>query len=217
MTEDKKLKPLAIKCSTSDCDNNLHCFHKSQRLSADQKQNWKKGACVYCGSQTVDWDRVKKRDITDVSNTVQSLRNEWIRNHFWEEDLSQRVIDNACRKGKSGLVAAIEKRIRQSVSKPKSENPWDGRQTTFDKKKESIITRGQHAIACCCRKCIEHWHGIPSEAPLSEADIQYFRQLILMFIEAKLPDLQEAPKKIPRGEEQPSKQPELKFNDKDRP
>src|SRR5579859_3828090 len=72
------LKPLDIKCTSADCDNNLHCFRKSRKM-----QNAERGKCRYCLADLVDWKRVHKRSIDDVSATFAELRKEFIRHHFW--------------------------------------------------------------------------------------------------------------------------------------
>jgi hypothetical protein len=205
MATKKTLKPLAISCGSADCENKLHCFHKSRRLSTEQKENWKKGICVYCATDTVDWGRVRKRNLADVNGTIRFLRCEWIRTFFWENELTQRIIDNACRSGRVAMETRVDRRLRSSVGLPRGQNPWDGRQTPFKGKGETIITRGQHAMACCCRTCMEQWHGIPADAPLSEEHIEYFKKLLLMFIDKRMPSLKPEPQKIPRQKKAPDR------------
>ncbi|SRR6266851_4015330 len=192
MAPKKKLEPLKISCNNADCDNNLHCFRKSRTLS-----KYPKGQCQYCGVNLVDWQRLHKLDLNDVQNTFKSLKYEWIRHHFWEEDLSQRLINHARRKGRMALEEAVEKRIRQSVAKPSSQNPYDGRQTPFEGDAQTIITCGQHAVACCCRKCIEYWHGIGEDAPLTQEHIQYLKKLVLMYVDERLPNLNKQGEYVP--------------------
>lgn len=192
MPTKKKLEPLKLSCNNADCSNNLHCFRKSRKLSS-----YEKGACQYCGAQLVDWPRLHKRELGDVQNTFRSLKYEWIRHHFWEGELSQRVISHARRKGRTGLETAVEKRIRQSVAKPKSQNPYDGRQTPFEGKGQTIITCAQHAVACCCRKCMEYWHGIPNDIPLTDQHVDYFKKLVLMYVDERLPSLKPEPEYVP--------------------
>ncbi|MGA2602975.1 MAG: DUF4186 family protein [Verrucomicrobiia bacterium] len=196
MTKKKELKPLAVSCGTADCENKLHCFHKSKRLSAAQKDNWARGLCVYCGADKIDWTRLRRRDPQDAKNTIVSLRNEWIRNHYWEKELTERVIGNARRCGRAAIEQRVERRIESAVGKPKHLNSWDGRQTPFKGKAETIITMGQHAMACCCRTCMLKWHGIPTDLPLSPEEIEYFKKLVLLFIDARMPKLNPQPEKI---------------------
>jgi hypothetical protein len=193
----KVLEPLKLSCNTADCPNDLHCFRKSKRLSKHPQ-----GRCQYCGEDLVDWPRVQKQDLTDVKNTFKSLKHEWIRHHYWELEFPKRVLNHAKRKGRVALDAAVEKRLRQAISLPKKQNPYDGRQTPFKGKAQTVITCAQHAVACCCRTCIEYWHGIPVDMPLSEEHISYFKKLVLMYIDERLPDLYAEPQAVPnlRGE-----------------
>ena len=208
MATKKKREPLKITCGSTDCGNNLHCFRVSKKMSEEQK-----GSCRACGARLVDWDRVHQRDFSDVSHTITSLKYEKIRHYFWELPLTQRITDHARRKGRTGMEEAVEKRIRQSVFRPKAENPYDGRQTPLEGDKETLITRGQHAVACCCRTCIEYWHNIPANLPLTDEQMKYFKKLLLMFIDDRLPVLKPDPEKIPRRKK-PTSQKELTLEDK---
>jgi hypothetical protein len=193
MSNQRKLEPLKISCDNADCTANLHCFRRSKKLSA-----FEQGRCQYCGAQLIDWSRIHKCDINDVENTFQSLKYEWIRHRYWHMDLSQRVINHARRKGRIRLEVAIDKRIRQSVGKPSSQNAFDGRQTPFEGHGATVITCGQHAVACCCRKCMEYWHGIPTDLPLTDEQLDYFKKLIMTYVDDRIPDLNPQPVDVPR-------------------
>lgn len=132
-----------------------------------------------------------------MKNTFKSLKHEWIRHYYWELEFPKRVLNHAMRKGRIALDEAVEKRLRQAVSLPKKQNPYDGRQTPFKGKAQTVITSAQHAVACCCRTCIEYWHGIPVDTPLSEEHVSYFKKLILMYIDERLPDLNAEPQAVP--------------------
>lgn len=192
MSKKRELKRLKISCSRAECDKNLHCFQRTRKMS-----KFPQGRCQKCGASLVNWGRVQKRDPTDVKNTFQSLKYEWIRHHYWEEPLTQRLINYSRRKGRRGLAVSVESRIRQSVGKPRSQLFRDGTQTPFEGSGETIVTRAQHAVACCCRKCIEYWHGIPVEKQLEEEHIAYFRRLVMMYIDDRLPNLANDGKHVP--------------------
>ena len=182
------LKPLTITCTASDCEANLHCFkfHK-QKMTVDQK-----GACRSCGIKLIDWKRVHKLDLSDAEYTVKALKNELIRHHNWHIDIDLRAINHARRKGKTGMRTATENRIRKYVAPA---NPVrDGRQTPLE---GNIIYYAQHATATCCRKCMEYWHNIPLGIELTENQIQYFVNLIMAYINDRLPNLTEAGEYIP--------------------
>jgi Domain of unknown function (DUF4186) len=45
----------------------------------------------------------------------------------------------------------------------------DGKQTPY---RGHPVFVAQHATACCCRGCLEKWHGIPRGHRLTEAECQ---------------------------------------------
>jgi hypothetical protein len=181
------LEPLDIKCTSSDCGHNLHCFIATTKMVSRNQ----KGACRSCGETLVDWARVHRKDPGDAANTFRMLKLEMIRHHFWHKEIDEKAVKHARRKGKAGIRAAIENRLRNSL---RAENPWDGRQTP---KEGNSIFYAQHATATCCRKCLEEWHDIPLDRELSEEEVAYLTELCVMFIGERLPDLTEAGEKIP--------------------
>jgi len=186
-----KLKPLEIKCSSTDCENGLHCFKQSGKKKVADPF----GQCHSCGADLVDWSRVQKRDLSDVNYTFLALKHELIRHYFWHIEIDQKAINHARRKGKSGMRDAAEKRIRQSVGS--AQHPREGRQTPKENSGNAIYY-AQHATACCCRKCIEYWHNIPIGRELTEQEIGYFTDLVMLYIEERLPILTENGEKVPR-------------------
>jgi hypothetical protein len=51
----------------------------------------------------------------------------------------------------------------------------DGRQTPM---RNHPVFIAQHATGTCCRGCLEKWHQIPQNIPLSEEQIEYVLQVI---------------------------------------
>lgn len=183
------LKPLKITCTSSDCNSNLHCFRATRKMKKLNRQ----GHCRSCGVQLVDWNRVFRRDLTDATYTFAALKLELIRHHFWHSEFDERALFHARRKGRLALADAAERRIRKSVA---SESPVrDGRQTPFE---GNVLYYAQHATASCCRKCIEGWHGIPQGRALSEEEVHYLTQLVLFFVDDRLPSLSAYGEKVPR-------------------
>src|SRR6266516_1647378 len=117
------LPPLEIRCTSSDCENGLHCFRQSQRLMMANRDR----QCRTCGVQLVDWKRVHKRNPDDAPYTFRTMKYELVRHHFWHLDIDQQALNHARRKGRVGMRLAAEKRIRKSVGP--AEPPFDGRQT----------------------------------------------------------------------------------------
>jgi Domain of unknown function (DUF4186) len=185
-TDRPVLAPLPLSCTRTDCEQGLHCFRESKR-----KATHPPGACRECGAELVDWERVQKRDPSDADYTFIALKHEWIRHQFWHADFDQRALNYALRKGRVGLREAAEQRIRSSVGKTTSR---DGRQTPW---KGNALYYAQHATACCCRRCIAYWHGIPEAEPLTEAQIAYFADLCLRYVFERMPSLPEAGSKVP--------------------
>jgi hypothetical protein len=183
-----KLEPLDITCTSSDCAQGLHCFKATKKMLARNEG----GKCRACGADLVDWKRVHKKDVADAAHTIKMLEYELIRHHFWHVEIDERAVNHARRKGKAGMHAAAEQRIRTSVG---VKNSFDGRQTP---KEGNALYYAQHATACCCRKCIEEWHGIPQDRALTEEEIQYMTELCVLYINQRLPQLTEHGENVPR-------------------
>lgn len=183
-----RLELLAVACTKSDCDADLHCFKKTRKMTPDQV-----GECRSCGAKLIEWERVQRRNPDDAAFTFASLKREWIRHHTWHTPIDERAVLHARRKGRAGLQDAALKRLRSSVGMAQ---PFrDGVQTPME---GNILYYAQHALACCCRTCIEYWHGIPKGVPLTEDQLAYFARLIMLFVDERLPGLTEAGEKIPR-------------------
>jgi len=179
--------PLDIKCTSSDCGNNLHCFKQLKRMLPEQR-----GCCRTCGADLVDWTRVHRRDETDVAHTFTALQREMIRHYFFHKQIDQDAMRHAKRKGRTRLKEAVRDRLRKYLAP--AEPPWDGRQTPL---KGNTIYYAQHATATCCRTCLEYWHDIPKGRSLTSKEFEYCASLIDLFIDEKLPDLADDPVKVP--------------------
>lgn len=177
----KKLKPLKITCTSADCDNDLHCFKKTRQMSRDEI-----GQCRYCGADLIDWDRVHNRSLDDADYVFNALKFELVRHHFWHKPIDQKAKNHARRKGRIELRKATLHRLRKYIGPSKPS--YDGRQTPWE---GNLIFYAQHALACCCRTCLEYWHGVEKGKELTEEEIQYFGELIMRYVEERLPDLQD--------------------------
>jgi hypothetical protein len=182
------LKPLKLTCTQSDCDNDLHCF-----LQKTQKHGPRGGPCRSCGKDLVDFSRVQARDPKDVEHTIEALSHEWIRHEFWHRPFDLRSMNHARRKGMRIIrTEYAAKRIRQAVGKAR--HPREGRQTPYE---GNVVSYAQHAVAACCRRCIEYWHGIPMGTPLSDEHVDFLAQLVILYLGRRLPALNEDPVKVP--------------------
>ena len=183
-----ELKPLKISCTASDCESGLHCFKATRALiRADQK-----GVCRSCGVDLIDWERIHDCNIEDADFTFTSLEHEFIRHHFWHEEFDEKALNHARRKGRAKLYEAARHRLEKSVGR--AADAFDGRQTPF---KGNTIHYAQHAVAACCRTCIEYWHGFERDRPLTERELSYLFGLVVRFLGARLPDLPDPPQKVP--------------------
>ena len=158
-------KPLAkVTCTNSDCEKDLHSFLRVR----PRGQSYRSEQCRECGVDLVDWQRLDRHDLSDVGNTVASLEWELIRHQYWHQPIDQKALNHAMRKGRLDLRGAVEHRLRKYVGPAKSELRRDGTQTP---RVGNTIYYAQHATATCCRKCIEAWHGIDRDRPLTADEL----------------------------------------------
>jgi len=59
----------------------------------------------------------------------------------------------------------------------------DGKQTPF---KGHPVFIAQHATATCCRSCLYKWHKIPMNKELSNEEIDYVVDIIMLWIKTNL-------------------------------
>jgi len=181
-----ELAPLAITCTSTDCTNDLHCFKQTRNMKHDEI-----GHCRECGIDLVAWDRVHERNLGDVRYTFSSLQKELIRHHFWHTEIDQYAINHALRKGRIGIRERVEIELHNKVG---VEQPFrDGIQTP---KEGNIIYYAQHALACCCRSCLEYWHGIPKGRALEDEELEYLIELVMLYINERMPELKEYGQKV---------------------
>ncbi|MCY4038112.1 MAG: DUF4186 family protein [Hyphomicrobiales bacterium] len=152
-----------------------------------------KGKCRSCGADLVDWKRVHKREIRDARNTFKALQYELIRHHFFHSEIDETAIRHAKRKGRIKMDEAVRHRLEKYLAP--ANPPRDGRQTPFS---GNSIFYAQHATATCCRTCLEYWHNIPKGNVLTDEEFAYCFELIQLYLEQRLPDLQDNPVKVPR-------------------
>lgn len=189
MTNDedwRKQEPLGeITCGSTRCDKNLHCFRKIRPRIGETYRNI---VCHECGANLIDWERIDKKDLKDIEYTFNSLRCEMIRHHFWHVDIDVKAINSARKKGLLIIREQVRKRLEKSIRPPSKAIYRDGMQTPFS---GDIIFYAQHSTSSCCRKCIEEWYGIDRNRPLSDEEIRYFIEIIMLYITHRLPELTE--------------------------
>ena len=115
------------------------------------------------------------------------MNYEWIRHHFWANAIiDDAAIKHATKKGVGGLRVWTEKRLASSVGPPSREIWRDGAQTPMT---DRVVYYAQHATACCCRKCLEEWHGFDRSIPLKNNQLDYLTELVMIYINRRLPKL----------------------------
>lgn len=182
---------LNVRCTDSDCENDLHCFKQTRKMVSDQAP---RGECRECHQQLIELDRTRERRRDDGEYLRFALERELIRHHFWHLPLDEKAAAHATRKGRTALYEGVESRLRSSVGKA---NPFrDGTQTPMS---GNAIYYGQHATASCCRTCIEYWHGIEKGRELTDDEIAYLAALVIGFLDERLPDLGAAGQRVLRG------------------
>jgi hypothetical protein len=190
-----ELTKLDIKCLDTDCENGLHCFMQNRRKKSVP---FPKGHCWCCGKDLVDWERVHQRDFSDALNTFESLKKELVRHHHWHAIIDQRMEIYARRKGLKGLRARAEIIVHKGLKPPYDPTDFFEKLKTpkAGSPKANVIHYAQHFTGCCCRRCIEEWHGIPSNRELTKDEMDYFVQLIMLYIVERFPFITKGGEKL---------------------
>ncbi len=175
-----------VSCTSSNCKEDLHCFRPKK------PKTMKGSKCRDCEADLVDWDRVQKRDYNDVDSTIAFLKKENVRSHFWNIEINNSFKFSNVVQGKKKLTEKAAKRLQSSVGCAGDKLYYDGRQTPLEQ--WNIIYFAQHATATCCRKCIQYWHGIPYDRDLTEEEIEYFKKLIIRYIDEKIGEMPDSEK-----------------------
>ena len=140
MAEFQKPPPLDIRCTSTDCNNDLHCFKQLKKMTPDQRSK-----CRACGTDLVDWKRLHRRDRSDAVHTFEALQHELIRHHFFHRPVDEGAMRHARRKGRIALKAAARDRLRKYLAV--AEPPRDGRQTPSKVVRPTALsTRLRHAV-----------------------------------------------------------------------
>lgn len=172
-----------VTCTSTKCEEDLHCFRPKRAKAATLTG----GACHACQKEVIDWKLAHQRDIRQADALFAQMRNELIRYRFWNISLDDSYKRALYNRGKIELRDKVANRLLTSVHEAGCELFRDGIQTPVDE--QNIIYYAQHATATCCRKCIKYWHDIPYDRPLEQAEEKYLQELIMRYIETRLPGL----------------------------
>lgn len=122
---------------------------------------------------------------SDISSAIEGLRSNSWRGRWWLTPLDDAASKKVVRRSESYWSRAVEKRLESSIGRVYSFRNGstgvfrDGTQTPFT---GNIIFYAQHALALCCRRCVEDWYGIPKGRALTHEEVEWFKALILVFI-----------------------------------
>lgn len=180
------VKPLAISCHSSHCGPTVtpaerrHAF--TSRLIELPGIG---GSCRACGANDlIDWERLHRRDPTDLTNVTAELRKELIRDNYWGEPLPARILRNAAKRTSDQLARSAALTLCGAL---RVGHVREGGQTYFAyNDKATIVHCAQHATATCCRECLETWLGIPRAQPLGDADLGYCAALVDLYVTTRI-------------------------------
>lgn len=114
-------------------------------------------------------------------------RDKWLERDIFERILASKfrsrfhLSDKDCQyirqKGLREIRRHAEDFISQRLAPAEPEK--DGKQTPM---RGHPVFIAQHACACCCRDCLEKWHGIPKGTPLTAEQQSYIADILLEWI-----------------------------------
>lgn len=180
------VKPLAVSCHASHCGPRVVPAERRHSFTSPLAElPGIGGSCRACrASDLVDWERLHRRDPTDLANVTVELRKELIRDNYWSEPLPARVLGNAGRRTSDELARSAASTLRRALVVG---HVLEGHQTYFAyNHKATIIHCAQHATATCCRACLETWLGIPRTQTLTPDDLSYCAALVDGYVGARL-------------------------------
>lgn len=174
------IKILDIKCGSTKCEDGLHCF--SRYMKSAEKKYQKRGVCYNCGHDSIDWSRIHKNDLNDAKYIFNSLNKELMRKVFDTIQIDKEAIQSAKELSREELKSYARKTLTTRI---KRFNIFiDNRQTPLGK--GDIINYAQHATGTCCRKCLQAWHNIPKEQELTEVQLEFCTELVMLYVDEKL-------------------------------
>jgi hypothetical protein len=183
----KKPKSLGMVCRRSDCKRDLHCFDSSA-----SKLEFAAGHCQSCGVDLIDWKCVHGADLQNVAEKFEYLKKEWIRHFFFHVPITVRIESYARRQGARGLAEVLDHHFRRGkMLRFNSDFDWQQTQML----RGTIVHWARHATASCCRACMKYWHNIPLDHELTHANIEYFKELAMRYINLRIPALDIMPMK----------------------
>ncbi len=100
----------------------------------------------------------------------------------------------AIAKGQTVLKEHAKDLLTKRIGQAEPKN--DGKQTPT---KGHPVFTAQHATGCCCRSCLQKWHGFEKHVPLTQEQIGYLSELVVEWIRRDLAK-PEPKRRIRKGE-----------------
>ena len=95
--------------------------------------------------------------------------------------LTQKDRDYIMEKGMDTIRIHAEDFIAKRLAP--ADIPNEGKQTPM---RGHPVFLAQHACACCCRGCLEKWHGIKAGVPLTEEQQAYVADVLMEWIRRQM-------------------------------
>ena len=115
----------------------------------------------------------------EINNILEKLSKSKFRSSFkLNNKMKQYVNEKGVNIVKEHTYDFINKRLKPKYI------PNDGKQTPMRQVHPTFIA--QHACACCCRGCLEKWHGISKNKELTEEEVNYIVNLLMKWIDNQM-------------------------------
>lgn len=129
-------------------------------------------------SEEDDEEQQKRKEIDDIdlNPLFERLAQSKFRSSFYLNAKDQEYIrQKGWKKIEESTREIIAKRLAPAAI------PNDGRQTPM---RHGIFPPfiAQHATGCCCRNCLEKWHGIPKGKPLTMKEQIYITRVVMEWL-----------------------------------
>ncbi len=119
-----------------------------------------------------------------LKNNVESLLDSLAKSKFRGSfHLNKKMKEYVQEKGWDKIRSDARDLITKRIASKNLNN--DGKQTPMRQVHPVFIA--QHATGCCCRGCLEKIHGIKKGHELSNEEIDYVVNVIMMWIQREMP------------------------------
>lgn len=169
--------PVKIKCKSSDCENDKHCYRPKR---GEWRDDGPRGRCQSCGDTNVDFALTHAYATSRPEEILSQLGREFIRVAFLDAPVDEAGRRQIRSLGYDGVRSRARGQIRSRIGA--TPNDWDGRQTP---KVGSVLNLAQHATATCCRKCLYYWYGIPRDRALKETELEFCEKMLIAYLDRR--------------------------------